>query len=110
MHPSPSLTHRLHRMIDRDHRKAAKAAHLVYITNKTEGIQRQKKGKSYSYIYKGKPVKSEDVLLRIKKLAIPPSWSDVWICANPAGHIQATGIDLNGRKQYRYHAQWNSLR
>jgi DNA topoisomerase I len=93
-----------------DHQKAASAVNLVYITSSTAGIQRVKKGKNYSYIYKGKKVKDAATLERIKKLAIPPSWTDAWICASPNGHIQATGIDMLGRKQYRYHASWNELR
>lgn len=104
------LSRTLHRSIYNDHRKAARVAKLVYTTDTGEGIRRTKKGKSWSYIYKGKPITSDAELTRIRKLAIPPSWSDVWICPKPAGHIQATGIDLNGRKQYRYHARWNELR
>ena len=89
-------------------RAAAKAAHLTYVRDNLEGIQRHKRGKSYFYTYKGKRIGSD--VERVRKLAIPPSWTNVWICPNASGNIQATGIDLNGRKQYRYHAEWNSLR
>jgi DNA topoisomerase I len=107
IHP---LSHRQHQAIDKDHRQAAETVHLVYITGNREGILRHKKGKEFSYLYKGKIIRDKEQLLRIKRLAIPPSWSDVWICASSAGHIQATGLDLNGRKQYRYHTSWNTLR
>jgi DNA topoisomerase-1 len=104
------LSHSQHRSIDRDHRKAAKVAKLIYTSDSTEGIRRVKKGKNYLFIYKNKNITNPWELERIKKLAIPPSWSDVWICPKASGHIQATGTDLNGRKQYRYHARWNELR
>jgi len=93
-----------------DSRKAALAVNLTYVNDQAEGISRQKKGKSFIYFYKGKPVKDKDQLERIRKLAIPPAWKNVWICASPNGHIQATGLDLKNRKQYRYHARWNELR
>jgi len=104
------LSHRQHLLLNRDHKKAAKAAQLVYVSDKQPGIKRWKKGKGFTYTYKNRPLKDKLQLERIRKLAIPPSWSEVWICHNPAGHIQATGLDLNKRKQYRYHAKWNSLR
>jgi DNA topoisomerase-1 len=105
-----SLSHEKHRMIDKDHRKAARAAHLQYICDNKEGIIRHKRGKGLYYSFKSKPLKNKQELARIKKLAIPPSWTNVWICASSSGHIQATGLDLNGRKQYRYHTDWTSLR
>jgi DNA topoisomerase-1 len=110
MKKTPVITHRKHRMIDKDHREAAKAAHLVYVTYDSAGFSRRLKGKAFAYTYKNKQIRDKSTLERIKKLAIPPSWSDVWICASPNGHIQATGKDLNGRKQYRYHAEWHNLR
>lgn len=96
----------------RDHKKAAEAASLYYVYGEKEGITRQKKGKKFTYIFNkdGKTVKDKAILGRIKKLAIPPSWKNVWICSMENGHIQATGTDLNGRKQYRYHPEWNGLR
>jgi DNA topoisomerase I len=93
-----------------DHKETASTARLIYITNTTPGIRRLKKGKGFSYIYNDNAIKDKEILTRIKKLVIPPSWSDVWICASPTGHIQATGLDMLKRKQYRYHAAWNALR
>lgn len=104
------LTHHEHRAIDRDYRKAARMAHLLYVSADQQGIVRQKKGKGYRYTYRGKHITNEAQLDRIRRLAIPPSWSQVWICPHARGHIQATGNDLNGRKQYRYHEGWNALR
>ncbi|HZF64061.1 MAG TPA: DNA topoisomerase IB, partial [Chitinophagaceae bacterium] len=74
------------------------------------GISRVKKGNNFTYIYDDKPLKDSEQLERIKKLAIPPAWTNVWICPKQNGHIQATGIDARNRKQYRYHTLWNSLR
>src|SRR5687768_14198429 len=96
--------------LDKDHKLAAKAASLRYISDGAQGITRQKKGKGYTYFFGGKTLKNKVELERIKKLAIPPSWTRVWICQDANGHIQATGLDLNGRKQYRYHADWSKLR
>jgi DNA topoisomerase-1 len=104
------LSHQKILKLDRDHKQAAKAASLTYISDSKPGITRQKKGKGYTYILEGKTLKSKAELERIKKLAIPPSWTRVWICPAANGHIQATGLDLNGRKQYRYHTEWNKLR
>src|SRR5215203_1544159 len=104
------LSHKEFLKIDRDYIKAAKVADLIYVNDKTKGIQRQKKGEGFVYIYDDKPLKDKEQLDRIKKLAIPPAWTNVWICADENGHIQATGLDLKNRKQYRYHQQWNLLR
>lgn len=104
------LSHKEFLKIDRDYSKAAKVADLVYVSDKEEGIRREKKGTGISYTFKGKAIKDEEELARIKKLAIPPAWENVWICANMNGHIQATGLDKRGRKQYRYHTAWNALR
>lgn len=107
---TPDLSHKQFLKLDKDYTEAAKAADLVYVSDKDEGIERIKKGSSFSYTYKAKPVEDEKILLRIKKLAIPPAWTGVWICPKEAGHIQATGYDVRGRKQYRYHTHWHSLR
>ncbi len=104
------LSHQKILKLDKDHKQAAKAASLLYVSDSKPGITRQKKSKGYSYSFAGKPLKDKTQLERIKKMAIPPSWTQVWICPNSNGHIQATGLDLNGRKQYRYHADWNKLR
>src|ERR671934_2268073 len=75
------------------------------------GIRRVRRGRGFSYHEEdGTPVADREVLGRIRALAIPPAWSDVWICPHPRGHIQATGIDAAGRKQYRYHDAWRERR
>lgn len=107
---SKKLSHAALLKADRDSREAASAVNLVYISDQDAGISRQKKGKNFIYQLKGKQVRDSTQLERIRKLAIPPSWKDVWICASPVGHIQATGLDLKNRKQYRYHHKWNELR
>lgn len=96
--------------IHRNYKRAAAAASLHYVNDKTPGITRQKKGAGFSYSYQGSRVRDETILERIKKLAIPPAWTNVWICLKDNGHIQATGVDVRGRKQYKYHAQWNLIR
>ncbi|WP_300601257.1 DNA topoisomerase IB [Niabella sp.] len=90
--------------------KSAAAASLTYITVNGSGIRRIKKGKGFAYLKNAQPLKDPDTLLRIKSLVIPPAWRDVWICENPNGHLQCTGIDVKGRRQYRYHPSWNALR
>ncbi|MEV0586146.1 DNA topoisomerase IB [Nonomuraea sp. NPDC050310] len=71
------------------------------------GIVRRRRGRGFSYHYPdGRRVRSVAVLRRIRALVIPPAWTEVWICADPAGHLQAAGTDAAGRRQYRYHDQW----
>ena len=90
---------------------SAKAAGLRYSSDAKPGISRQRVGKSFRYRNaSGRLVKDPNDLLRIKRLAIPPAWEDVWICPNDDGHLQATGRDIKGRKQYRYHAEWRVVR
>src|SRR3954453_24110953 len=68
------------------------------------GITRRRRGRGFEYLDEdGQRIEHPDVLERIRALAIPPAWEDVWICADPLGHIQATGVDARSRKQYRYH-------
>jgi DNA topoisomerase-1 len=76
------------------------------------GIVRRRRGRGFEYLEQssGERVEDEDVVQRIKALAIPPAWEDVWVCADPLGHIQATGVDARGRKQYRYHDRWRERR
>jgi DNA topoisomerase-1 len=107
---SVDLSHKEFLKIDRDYQKAAEVADLVYVNVNSEGILRVKKGKGFTYLYQGKNLKDKNQLDRIRKLVIPPAWKNVWICPVPNGHIQATGLDLRGRKQYRYHPLWNALR
>lgn len=91
--------------------KTAKAVKLVYILDsETPGIKRLKRGKGFQYLYDGSVIKDKQVLERIQKLVIPPAWKEVWICPKDNGHLQATGIDAMGRKQYLYHTAWVALR
>jgi Topoisomerase IB len=96
--------------VHRDYKKAASLASLVYVTDKDPGISRCKRGKGYMYVFEGKPFRKKEDIKRIRSLAIPPSWSGVWICSLANGHIQATGLDMRNRKQYRYHPLWSVLR
>ena len=90
---------------------AAQAAGLRYVTDGRPGIRRKRAGKGFSYVSpEGSPVRDEGELRRIRALAVPPAWTDVWICPDPYGHIEATGRDARGRKQYRYHARWREVR
>lgn len=94
-----------------DPRDAAESAGLSYVSDTARGIRRRKAGKGFTYLGPGgEKVTDDGVLARIRKLAIPPAWTDVWICAKPSGHIQATGRDARGRKQYRYHAGFREFR
>ena len=89
----------------------ADAAGLTYVDDSDPGIRRKKAGKGFSYTgLDGRPIRDAATLDRIRKLAIPPAYTDVWICPDPEGHIQATGRDDRGRKQYRYHARWREVR
>jgi DNA topoisomerase IB len=97
--------------IDPALRREVRAAGLVYVHDDQPGIRRQRCGKGFSYRdTDGRCIRDEEHLQRIRALAIPPAYVDVWICANPRGHLQATGRDARQRKQYRYHAQWRALR
>ena len=90
----------------------AKSAGLRWVSDGSPGITRKRTGKNaFTYVGPdGKPVRDEDEMLRIRKLAIPPAWTEVWICAHWNGHIQAVGRDARGRKQYRYHEKWREAR
>lgn len=74
------------------------------------GITRRRRGRGFEYLDRGRTVTDEEVLERIRALAVPPAWKEVWICPFPMGHIQATGMDVAGRKQYRYHDRWRERR
>src|SRR3954470_16127182 len=75
------------------------------------GITRRRRGRGFEYLDEsGERIEDPDVIDRIRSLAIPPAWEEVWICADPLGHIQATGVDARGRKQYRYHDLWRVRR
>ena len=91
--------------------ESAQAAGLHYVSDDRPGIRRQRVGRGFRYLgLDGKPIRHPDALRRFKALAIPPAWTDVWICPRPDGHIQATGRDAKGRKQYRYHPRWRAVR
>jgi DNA topoisomerase I len=91
--------------------EAAEDAGLRYVSDDQPGFSRRRRGEEFEYLdQKGKPIRDEQRLLRIKRLAIPPAWTDVWICPSPTGHIQATGRDARRRKQYRYHERWREMR
>lgn len=90
---------------------SAKQVSLTYVSDAEPGIRRRKRGKGFAYQQAdGSPVRDPATLDRIRVLAIPPAWTDVWICADAEGHLQATGRDLRGRKQYRYHQRWSASR
>lgn len=93
-----------------DDEKTAIAANLVYVSDTDEGIERHQKGKKFEYYYKKKLIKNDEELIRIKNLVIPPAWENVWICKNGNGHLQVTGFDVKGRKQYKYHSNWSLIR
>jgi DNA topoisomerase-1 len=90
---------------------AAKAADLRYVSDLEPGIRRLRSGKGFRYVGpNGKKVRDPETLRRIRSLVLPPAWRDVWICTRPDGHLQATGRDARGRKQYRYHPRWRAVR
>jgi len=94
-----------------DRVETAKAADLRYVSDRQPGIQRKRVGKHFSYIgLDRKPIRDPQELERIKHIGIPPAWKQVWICPSPKGHIQSTGRDAKGRKQYRYHPRWREVR
>jgi DNA topoisomerase-1 len=89
----------------------AKKAGLEYVNDGEPGIRRQRRGKGFAYLNgNGKLVRDPYAMARIRSLAIPPAWTDVWICASEYGHLQATGRDAKGRKQYRYHLDFVAIR
>jgi DNA topoisomerase-1 len=91
--------------------QAARAASLRYVSDGAPGLIRRRKGSGFTYATAdGRVVRDGETVTRIRSLAIPPAWTDVWICAIPHGHLQATGRDARGRKQYRYHPKWRQVR
>jgi len=90
---------------------SAEAASLRYVSDRRPGIRRRRAGRRFRYLAAdGHPIRDPAELARIRALAVPPAWTDVWICPSPRGHIQATGRDARGRKQYRYHPRWRAVR
>jgi DNA topoisomerase I len=91
--------------------ESAREAGLRYVSDTTKGISRKPRGKDFDFFQPdGKRIRDQDELGRVRRLAIPPAWKDVWICPSPNGHLQATGRDARGRKQYRYHTRWREVR
>ena len=91
--------------------QAAREAGLYYVVDGSAGFKRRRAGKGFTYqSANGGRVADQAHLARIRSLAVPPAWTDVWISANPRGHIQATGRDARGRKQYRYHSEFRATR
>jgi DNA topoisomerase-1 len=90
---------------------AARAAQLRYVSDSSPGLRRRRAGAGFAYLdTAGRAIRDPEVLARIRALAIPPAWTDVWICPDPDGHLQAVGKDARGRKQYRYHERWRDVR
>jgi len=92
--------------------EAATAAGLVYVDDAQPGYRRQRRGRGFVYVDErtGKRIADARVIDRLRLLVVPPAWTDVWLCADPHGHIQATGRDARHRKQYRYHDDWSRVR
>jgi DNA topoisomerase-1 len=94
-----------------EHVEAAQAAGLRYVTDAAPGIRRHRRGRGFAYMRPdGTPLRDAAELDRIRKLVIPPRWTDVWICPSATGHLQVTARDARGRKQYRYHARYRAIR
>jgi DNA topoisomerase-1 len=94
-----------------DPRAVARASGLRYSTDSRAGFTRRRAGRGFTYRdTDGQPIRDPEALERIRKIVIPPAWTDVWICPWPSGHLQATGRDVRGRKQYRYHPHWRRRR
>src|SRR5512134_136255 len=92
-------------------KSAAKSAGLRYVDDRGPGISRVRRGQGVGYCGPdGRPIRNGETLARIRSLAVPPAWRDVWICPDANGHLQATGRDARGRKQYRYHPRWREVR
>jgi len=107
----PTLENDNDRAASPDVLEHAEAAGLTYVSDQDPGIQRRPAANGFDYVRPdGRPVSDEKTLDRIRALAIPPAWADVWISPKANGHIQATGRDAKGRKQYRYHANWRQVR
>ena len=94
-----------------EHVEAAEAAGLRYVTDNAPGIRRRRRGRGFAYMRPdGAPLRDPAELERIRKLVIPPRWTDVWICPSSSGHLQVTARDARGRKQYRYHTRYRAVR
>jgi DNA topoisomerase-1 len=93
----------------REYVDAAESAGLRYVTDTTPGIRRRRHGRGFTYLdADGRVIREREQLRRFRALVIPPAWTDVWICADPDGHLQVTARDARGRKQYRYHQRFRA--
>src|SRR6476469_9707300 len=105
---------KLHKKLEKigsDPKVTAKAVGLKYTTDRVKGYYRKKKGNNFFYVdAEGEVVNDPELLERFKKLVIPPAYEDVWISPHENNHLQFTGYDVKGRKQYRYHQDWNKIR
>ena len=102
---------KIQKAIEEDPQKAATAAGLRYVSDQKPGFSRRKKRGDFVYYDKdGHRIKDAVLLRRIRSIVIPPAWETVWICPSANGHLQATGFDTKGRKQYKYHSTWRSVR
>ena len=91
--------------------ETAREAGLRHVSDEMPGIRRRRSGRGFAYFEPdGRLLRERAVLRRIRSMAVPPAWTDVWICPLASGHIQATGRDARGRKQYRYHPRWRQVR
>lgn len=98
-------------MMPRKMAASARSAGLHYATDSKPGISRRRRGSGFVYLdAKGRFIRDRRLIGRIRHLAIPPAWRKVWICPSQTGHLQATGLDAKGRKQYRYHPDWRKVR
>ncbi len=98
-------------LVENDPEKAAAEAGLRYVSDDQPGYTRKRRGDAFDFFdTKGKKISDETRVLRLRRLAIPPAYTDVWICPATNGHLQATGRDARGRKQYRYHERWREVR
>jgi DNA topoisomerase-1 len=104
-----SASRKIENLIDPE--EAAEAVGLVYVSDEKPGIVRKRSGKGFRYeSAQGEKISDASMLKRIRALAVPPAWTEVWICARANGHLQATGRDARGRKQYRYHPRFREVR
>lgn len=94
----------------KDAKKSAEAVDLIYVDDRQPGIRRKKQADAFEYYLGKKKIRDRATLERIRTLVIPPAWENVWICTSASGHLQVTGTDARGRKQYKYHPQWTALR
>ena len=105
-----TLTKKNLKKLHTDNAASAEAVNLVYVSDGDAGIVRKKTSTGFKYTLNGRTVRDAATLKRIRSLVIPPAWEQVWICNLDNGHLQCTGIDVKGRKQYKYHHHWTELR